>query len=470
MKNYRFAIKLLLIGFIMFLLFIPQAMLMGLISERAGWRQSAYDSIQQSWPGAQTIAGPILSIPYQITRLVKETIKDKDGAEREISKRVVESDVLRIIPKTLQVASTLNSELRYRGIYEVPVYSNQLQLSGAFSFEALQELAQLYKDNELKLGISEIAILVSDQRGINAPSAFTWGGNTYAFKPSNNLPGSSAGMHAKLNSLDLQALPSSIPFSLQLELRGMASMNYALLAEASEVKLHANWPHPKFTGELLPETRTITEQGFEAQWKATSFSYNVTQSLNDCAQGQCSSLLNRAVGFDLLQPVDVYQQAERSVKYAVLFIILTFVALVLFELLKQLRIHPIQYILVGLALIMFYLLLISLSEHFDFLRAYVVAALASVGLLTVYFGAILKSTRLGLILGASLALLYAVLYGILQAEDNALLLGSLLLFVMLAVLMLSTRHFDWYALAASMADTKTSEIIKPLPSVEKHDV
>ena len=466
MKNYRFAIKLLLIGFIMFLLFIPQAMLMGLISERTGWRQSAYDSIQQSWPGAQTFAGPILSIPYQITRVVQETIKDKEGAEREVSRRVIEGDVLRIIPKTLQVGSTLSSELRYRGIYEVPVFSNQLQVTGEFSFEALQELAQTYKDNELKLGAGEVAVLVSDQRGINSPSDFTWGSTAYAFKPGNNLPGTSAGMHSKLPVLDLQALPASTAFSFKLELRGMANMNYALLAEASEVKLSSNWPHPKFTGELLPETRTITEQGFQAQWKATSFSYNVGQSLNECAQGQCSSLLSRAVGFELLQPVDVYQQAERSVKYAVLFIVLTFVALVLFELLKQLRIHPIQYILVGLALIMFYLLLISLSEHFDFLKAYVVAAVASVGLLTLYFGAILRSTSLGLILGASLALLYGVLYGILQAEDNALLLGSLLLFVMLAALMLSTRHFDWYALAASMSEPKATVPTKPNTTLE----
>ncbi|WP_020558278.1 cell envelope integrity protein CreD [Thiofilum flexile] len=456
MKNYRFAIKLLLIGFIMFLLFIPQAMLMGLISERAGWRQSAYDSIQQSWPGSQTFAGPILSIPYQITHVVTETIKDKEGVEREVSKRVTETDVLRIIPKTLQVNSNLTSELRYRGIYEVPVYSNQVQITGAFSFEAVQELAQTYKDYDLQLGAGEVAVLVSDQRGINSPSDFMWDKTAYAFKPGNNLPGTSAGMHTKLPVLNLAALPGSTTFSFKLELRGMASMNYALLAEASEVKLSSNWPHPKFTGELLPETRTITEQGFQAQWKATSFSYNVTQSLGECAQGQCGGLLSRAVGFDLLQPVDVYQQAERSVKYAVLFIVLTFVALVLFELLKHLRIHPIQYILVGLALIMFYLLLISLSEHFEFLKAYVVAAVASVGLLTLYFGAILKSTRLGLILGASLAVLYGVLYGILQAEDNALLLGSLLLFVMLAALMLSTRHFDWYALAASMSEPKTS--------------
>jgi len=152
------------------------------------------------------------------------------------------------------------------------------------------------------------------------------------------------------------------------------------------------------------------------------------------------------VGFELIQPVDVYQQSERSIKYAALFIILTFMALVLFELLKKCRIHPIQYALVGMALLVFYLLLISLSEHLLFLTAYSIGATASMLLLTLYFGAILHSSKLGLILGAALATLYVLLYVILQSEENALLMGSGLIFVMLAGLMLATRHFDWYAL------------------------
>ena len=156
--------------------------------------------------------------------------------------------------------------------------------------------------------------------------------------------------------------------------------------------------------------------------------------------------MHRAVGFQLLQPVDVYQQSERSIKYAFLFIVLTFVVLVMFELLKKLRVHPVQYTLVGLALTVFYLLLISLSEHISFVWAYCVAGLASAGLLTLYFGSILHSRKLGLLLGSGLVGLYAILYIILQAEDKALLMGSVLIFVLLAVLMLATRNLDWYAL------------------------
>jgi len=239
---------------------------------------------------------------------------------------------------------------------------------------------------------------------------------------------------------------ANVMFDFNLKLRGMKAMSFSLLSENTQVQLVANWANPSFIGELLPEKREIADQGFTAEWRASSFSYNVAGALEQCRKGECDGLLSRAVGFELIQPVDVYQQSERSVKYAELFIILTFMALVLFELLKKLPIHPIQYTLVGMALLVFYLLLISLSEHILFLYAYSIGAVASIALLTFYFGAILHSYKLGLLLGAALTVLYSVLYVILQSEDNALLMGSVLLFLMLAGLMTATRHFDWHAL------------------------
>lgn len=452
MKNHRFALKLVVLGFLILLLFIPQAMLMGLISERASWRQEAYENIRQSWPGAQTFAGPILTIPYRATPNTGATTGAWVMPATTTNAPTTPTQV-RLIPKTLKVTSTLSAELRSRSIYEVPVYHNQLQVSGEFSTQGIKELLSTYKGYHVQLDNAQLAVLISDQRGVNGASEVQWGTNTLTFQPDSHLP-NTAGLHIALPALDINALPETLPFSFKLDLRGMSSMNYALIAQNSDVQVTANWPHPKFIGELLPETRDITPQGFTAQWKATAFSYGIGQSLQACEQGDCAALLSRAVGVDLIQTVDVYQQSERSVKYAVLFIVLTFLTLILFELLKQLRIHPIQYTLVGLALTMFYLLLISLSEHIEFKWAYLVAALACVGLLTMYFGSILKSTRLGLILGAGLALLYGVLYSILQAEENSLLLGSLLLFLMLAALMWGTRHFDWYALAASMSAPK----------------
>lgn len=445
MQSQRYYLKFIVIFFLILFLLIPQGFLMGLIGERVGWRSEAYQSIQQSWPGAQTLAGPLLSVPYRVTYDIKENVKDKDGTEREVIKTAQVKDTLYIIPRHLDIQSKLASNMRYRGIYEVPVYSNNLQVIGAFNTQPLLDLVDEHKNKKVTFDAPQLSVLVRDQRGIAEPPVLKWESRKLAFKPGSNLANATSGMHVKLPELGSDRAVE-IPFAFDLELRGMSRMDYALLSENTDVKLVADWPHPKFTGELLPEQREVNDQGFTARWQASSFSYNVSGALEDCRKGQCAGLLQRSVGFELLQPVDVYQQSERSIKYAALFIILTFVVLIMFELLKSLRVHPVQYTLVGLALTVFYLLLISLSEHISFLKAYLVAALASTGLLTFYFGAILHSRKLGMLLGAGLIGLYFILYIILQAEDKALLMGSVLIFAILAVLMLATRNLDWYAL------------------------
>lgn len=465
MQNYRLALKLFIIFILIILLFIPQASLMGLVGERASWRAEAYSSIEQSWPGSQTLAGPVLVVPYSLTFNTKETVTEKDGTTREVAKTQTVDKRLIMIPKQLDMQSKLDSETRSRGIYAVPIYNSSLQVTGKFETQALVDLINEQKNNQLQLYSPYLSVLVRDQRGIASPPELIWNQQKIAFNPGTNLPNASAGMYAKIP--DFSTMPNQqFSFNFDLQLRGMSSMNFAMLAENSDVRLVADWAHPKFSGELLPEERSINAQGFTAHWRASSFSYNVSAALEQCQNNQCDALLSRSVGFDLLQPVDVYQQSERSIKYAVLFILLTFVVLIMFELLKQLRIHPIQYFLVGLALTVFYLLLISLSEHIDFAWAYLIAALASTGLLTLYFGAILHSHRLGLLLGGGLLSLYAVLYVILQAEDNALLMGSLLIFAVLAALMLATRHLDWYALTANALPQPKALPLEPEPVVE----
>lgn len=460
----RFYVKLGVIFALIILLLIPQSFLSELVSERTSWRQQAYQSIEQSWPSAQTLAGPVLIVPYQLTYNVKEKVIVNNKETIKVTE-VTERAALYVIPKKLNMTSQLESSTRYRGIYQVPVYDNQLQVKGEFSNQALLDVISNNKDKKIHWDKPQLSVLVSDQRGIAAPPNLTWNSMPLNFQPDANLPsggavvqtnlpavaqnyrGHSEGMHAVLPELAVDNV-LSVPFDFNLTLRGMRAMKFALLSENTVVQLQANWANPSFIGELLPEKRDITEQGFTAEWRASSFSYNVAGALEQCRKGECAYLLERAVGFELIQPVDVYQQSERSVKYAQLFIILTFMALILFELLKKLPIHPIQYTLVGMALLVFYLLLISLSEHILFFYAYIIAALASIALLTFYFGGILHSIKLGGLLGVALSLLYIVLYVILQSEENALLMGSVLLFLMLAGLMISTRHFDWYALTA----------------------
>lgn len=453
MQRFRLLFKLLLIVGIIILLLLPQAMLMGVIGERVGWRTTAYDSIGQSWPGGQTLAGPVVVVPYSYEQVVTETVKDAQDKEKKFTKLVKTQEYFYLIPKQLAVDSQLTSSIRYRGIYQVPIYSNQIKVKGQFETQALVDFFASFKNKKVQFEQAFLTVLVNDQRGIASTPTLNWQNTKLAFKPSANL-NNAAGMHVNLPELNKVA-NASLPFDFDLELRGMASMAFALLSENSNLTMQSNWSHPKFTGELLPETREINDKGFKAVWHTSAFSYNVQNSINAAQSGQHAELLNHAVGVELLQPVDVYQQSERSVKYAFLFIVLTFTVLILFELIKKLRIHPIQYTFVGLALIVFYLLLISLSEHLDFKTAYLIATLASTGLLTLYFSAILKNRRLGLLLGGGLSVLYGLLYMILQTEDNALLMGSLLIFAILAGLMLATRHLDWYDLTNNHLSPKS---------------
>ena len=449
----RFYIKLALIFALIFALLIPQTFIEGLVSERAQWRQQAYNSIAESWSNEQILTPPILIVPYQLTTdSVEEVAVDKKI--KKITKKVTTNGRLFLMSEQVRINSNLEGSSRYRGIYAVPVYNNKLQIAGAFNTQPLINFVAENANKKIQWQKPQLSVLVSDQRGIDAPPLLKWNNVDIAFKPAPNLSSQNdlnlSGMHAILPEIATDKV-STLNFSFDMNLRGMAAMNFALLSENTHIQLTSNWASPSFIGSLLPEKRDITEQGFTAEWQASSFSFNTHSDLEACANGACEKLMNHIVGFALIQPVDVYQQSERSIKYALLFISLTFIVLVLFELLKKLRIHPIQYTLVGMALLVFYLLLISLSEHLLFLTAYVISATASMTLLTCYFGAILHSRKLGMILGAALATLYAVLYVILQSEDNALLMGSVLIFVMLAGLMMATRHFDWYALTESNA-------------------
>ena len=450
MKNSFYG-KLLVIALLIIGLLIPRSFLTDLIYERMGWRQQAYDSIRQSWPGEQTLAGPVLVAPYQVTYRTQEMVRTdgkKSGKTKVISKESTYSDAVYLIPKKLNIDTRLDSSIRYRGIYGVPVYTSKLAVQGEFNFQALQDVAEANKNHKLTWGKPYLSVLLRDQRGIAAPPLLHWGDATLPFLPGSGLANSEAGMVAKLPPFT-QDSPRTLTFAFNIELKGMRSASYALLSDDTSIKLSSNWASPSFTGELLPDKRDINSSGFTAEWRASSFSHNTAGLLEACRKGNCSRLMNKTAGFDLIQTVDVYQQSDRSVKYAFLFITLTFVVLILLELMKKLRIHPIQYSFVGMALLVFYLLLISLSEHIDFGLAYASGAVASTLLLTVYFGAILHSGKLGLMLGAGLSTLYGLLYVILQSEDNALLMGSMLIFVILALLMLSTRNLDWYALTTN---------------------
>jgi inner membrane protein len=437
--------KMLVIGGLVLLLLIPLMMIEGVVQERSSYRDEARRSIAQSWTGEQKVVGPLLVVPY------KEYYKQKVWDEK-LKQYQVETHhwdrLLYLAPERLQVEGEVVTDERSRGLYTIPVYTSALTLSGHFSGRQLRETLQ-QSTHRIEWLPARLSVVVSDVRGVVEQPLLKWQGQSVEFLAGAELGKLTGGIHAPLGTLDPNA--ETLPFGFNLSLHGMERLQFSPLGKSTEVTLSADWPHPSFIGSYLPGERTIDAQHFTARWNISSLSSGMSQHVADCHAGNCQPLLNDTFGVTLFNSVDIYQQSERSVKYAMLFIGLTFIAFFLFEVMKGLRLHPLQYLLVGLGLSLFFLLLISLSEHIAFGPAYLVAALASTAVIGFYISGVLRSARLGGTISVGLLLLYALLYGILRSEDNALLMGSLLLFAVLTLVMVVTRRVDWFAIGEGMA-------------------
>jgi inner membrane protein len=337
----------------------------------------------------------------------------------------------------------VDTEERYRGIHKAVLYNTKLAFAGSFAVPAHFGLAD--RQHRIQWGQAYLALGVPDIRGIKAGPTLRWQAARLAFAPGARNDVITSGLHAPLGELPTAA--AAYEFAFELALRGTQRLELVPVGRDTLIELRSAWPHPSFIGRFLPENRTVTGAGFTARWRTSYFSTNVEQMLNQCSGRECAVLNEDALGVAFIQPVDIYLKAERAVKYGVLFVGLTFAAFFLFELFKRLTIHPIQYGLVGIALAIFYLLLLSLSEHLGFGLSYLIAAISCVGLLGFYTAYVLKSVRHAAGFAALLAGLYGTLYVLLQLEDFALLMGSLLLFTILTAAMVLTRKVDWYQLA-----------------------
>ena len=436
--------KMMVIGGLILLLMIPLMMIKGVVNERSHYREEARRSIAQSWTGEQKFIGPLLVVPYKeyYTKKVWDEKLKQYQTETHHWKRE-----LFIVPEQLSIVGEVATEERKRGLYTIPVYKSELALSGHFSNRRLQEVLKS-TNHKVKWQPAHLAVMVSDVRGISTQPLLKWQGKALEFQSGPELGDQRSGMHAPLGILDVEG--NSFAFDFKLPLRGMETLQFAPLGKNTEVRLSADWPHPSFIGRYLPGESTIDDEQFSASWNISSFSSGMPQLLAECQKGQCNPLLNDTFGVTLFNSVDVYQQSERSVKYALLFIGLSFIAFFLFEVMKGLRLHPMQYLLVGLGLSIFYLLLISLSEHIAFTLAYLIASLASTAVIGFYISGVLHSWRHGGVMTAVLLLLYAMLFAILRSEDNALLMGTILIFAVLSMVMVVTRRIDWYAISERM--------------------
>ncbi|MFK8031737.1 MAG: cell envelope integrity protein CreD [Gammaproteobacteria bacterium] len=437
--NFKLYTKVGLIIVLALLLMIPLGMISVVVYERSDYRNQVVNEIERTWTGTQTVAGPVLSIPYWID--VTETkVNKKTDARESYTKRHMRT--LYHVAQNLTITSHAETQTRSRGIYSVPVYTSTHRIVGEFDFSELK-LIETQTPGFVSWGQPELSLLVSDIRGISGTPTLKWNRKDYSFVAGSAVPNFNAGVHADVT---IPKDTARVPVELTLDLRGSQELSFIPLAEDLTARVSSTWPHPKFDGQFLPADRDIDADGFTANWRMSSFATDARSKLVDCAKGrECHGVNQLSFGVKFFEPVDIYVKVTRAIKYGALFIVLTFVAFFLTETLTRSRLHPLQYALVGLSLAVFYLLLVSLSEHLSFATAYVVATLACAGLIGVYLKGALGQNRLAITFTVGIGLLYAMLFSILRSEDFALLMGSLLLFAMLALVMILTRQIDWYA-------------------------
>ena len=415
---------------LMVVMLIPIAQLMSVIDERSGYRQSVVGQVSESTSGAQRVLGPLIVIPY----VEREEKKDErtNGSAAGAALPLFAAGVA-------SGAGAPKVEVRKLGIYQTQVYQGPLNFKVRFG---QPELADLQRAN-VTLGQPFLLVALSDSRGIKSISPLEIP-QPVAFEPGTGV----GSLRQDPRTVDAggAATKEGLNADFTLTLAGTSSLSLVPLGRSSELQLQSNWPHPNFLGNFLPDERRVTEQGFSARWRSTWFANNINSAFH-YDDGIIDEDKLPAFSASLVEPVDHYQLAERAVKYALLFIGLTFMAFFLFETLTGLRVHPIQYLLVGAALVLFYLILLAFSEHLGFALAYLAASIACSGLIGFYLSAVLRGKLRGALFAASLLLLYGVLYLLLQSEDNALVLGAGLLFAILAGIMLLTRKLDWYQVA-----------------------
>ena len=436
--------KSLVIGGLMLALLIPIANVERLVTERVGMREEAASRVAESWGGAQTTAGVLLAIPVETTRVVIE----QSAAGRETQRTEVQRNVLYVLPDSLNVSADVKPYYRSVGLYRTPVYEARVDIAGNFVNRDYAHLMEAREGREVKWNEARLLVLNSQSRALRGVDDLWVAGESPQVAA--DAYAGSAGISAFVPAQALRE-DAVIPFRLKLTLAGSSQLTFLPLARRASISMKSTWAHPKFEGAPAPLDPQISDAGFSAQWSVLEINRSFGQSWWDNYVGgdldARSAFAVSGVGATFYEPVDVYQRNYRAVHYAALLIIITFLSFFLWENLSGSTIHAMQYLMVGLALALFYLLLLALSEHLVFELAYGISAGALVALITVYLSGVLHSLRLALGAGAGLATLYALLYWILRSEDYSLLMGALLLFGLLAILMVTTRRIDWANLA-----------------------
>lgn len=433
--NDTLTIRAMIVGVIALVMLIPLVMMQGVVDERNGLYSNVLHDIANTWGGQQLLQGPVLVVPFVEKHVSKETIKDDNGEEKIKTKTKYLTKYAIHLPKDLNIEVNLAEQHRKRGIYKSLVYEAELSLAGGFDRLDIHSMSDHI--HRIDWDKAYIVLGLSDTRAINEVSSLNWNGNEIGYSPGTKVTEIlSHGFHASLK--DLNAESEQHVFNTKVSINGSQGFRFAPFGENTIVNMKSSWPHPSFQGMTLPTNYEITADGFTSSWTIPHLARNYPQSWVYADQNY--HLGEFTAGVDLFEPVFLYSKVTRAVKYGILFVGLTFLTFLIFELTTQTRLHYVQYGLIGVALTLFYLVLLSIAEHTAFLTAYIIAAIINIGLITIYTGAALKNwTRAGVIF-VLLSALYTVLYSLLQLEDYALLMGTMLLLFVLMVLMYVTRN------------------------------
>ncbi len=456
MKSLKLLLRFITVGGLVLLLLIPLMMIRGVIQDRERYRTLAETRVSQSMAGPQQVVGPLRVIPWREERVVNAV---KEDGTPEVRRDVKEGYLLQT-PSTLAVQGRLQPGERRIGLYAVNVYEWKAAMKAGFApLQAPAVAGRIYGQPYVVVGMADVRGLVG------TPSLKVDGMPRRLAAGTGAMASRMEGIHALLG-VQGGALPAS-NVQLDMSLAGTQTIGIAPIADSNDIAMSSPWRQPLFGGRFLPNSKTLDASGFTARWQVSSLA-SAAQSQLESASGKLTrppslgatpaayavddsdgTAIDSAV-VSLVDTVDVYTQVDRASKYGILFVVLTFVGFALFELIKRLPIHPLQYLLVGLALAVFFLLLLSLSEHIAFWQAYLVSAAACIGLQFFYLSGVLQSWLRAAGFATMLTALYGVLYILLKSENNALLMGSLLLFGILAVIMWVTRKVDWYALGTEL--------------------
>ena len=426
----QITIKAIIVGVMILIMLIPVAMLQSMIRERMEYQQEAEAEVGSTWGGPQTVTGPILALPYEKTTGGK-----------------TEKGTAYFLPETLDIKGSVNTEIRSRTAHKMLLYKSILAFNGTFAQPDTESLG--LKPEHIRWNEASVYVGIRHLQGVQSRLSVEWNGVHYADAASvNNRELTGSGLAVRIPLEESKSVNEKIRFHFDLDLNGTGSLLFCPVGKETTAHLQSEWETVSFSGQALPVNRNL-ENGFTADWKIFDFNRNYPQAWINGQYamsefGFYSPVADSAFGADLRFPLDHYQLSMRSVKYAIMFIALTFFVFFLVELLSHKRIHPIQYLLVSCGLVLFYSLLLALSEHIGFDGAYLASAVAIVILITAYSGSILKKRSQTLRMGLFLTALYVYLYVMLQLEDMALLFGSVGLFVALAIIMYVSRKINWY--------------------------